>query len=114
MAKKIAKGLWISADLAAEFDQEVQRLARLMPEKLETGEVGAAALLGFLRLPDDKQKLEAIRTAKNYALDKAIQKLPEEPIGTAADADRVVDDASAPPSGQRAGKETRRRRKAGG
>lgn len=114
MAKKIAKGLWISADLAEEFDREVERLAQIMPEKLEAGHVGAAALLTFIRLPDDKQKLEAIRTAKNYALDQALKRLPSEGLGTAEDADRLVDDAAEPPADQQAGKGTRRRKRAGG
>lgn len=76
MSRKIAKGLWISEDLAREFDEEVERLSLLMPERLEAGHVGAAALLAFLRLPDDRQKLQAIRAAKNYTLDRVIETLP--------------------------------------
>lgn len=114
MAKKIAKGLWISADLAREFDREVERLAQIMPEKLEAGHVGAAALLSFIHLPDDKQKLEAIRAAKNYALDKALKRLPSGDLGTAEDADRVVNGAAGPQVGRQAGKGTPRRRTAGG
>jgi len=113
MAKKIAKGLWISATLAEEFDREVERLAGLMPEKLEAGAVGAAALLSFIHLPDDKQKLEAIKVARNYALDKAIESLPPGELGTAEDAGRVVDAASGRQAERLTRQETRQKRKAG-
>jgi len=114
MAKKIVKGLWIPPELAAEFDREVRRLAGLMPERLETGVVGAAALLVFLRLPSDKEKLKVIKAARSYALDKAIKSLPPEGVGTAEDADRVVADTSARQGDRPAGRGTRRRREAGG
>ena len=78
MGKKIAKGLWIPSELAKEFDQEVRRLGQVMCERLEAGQMGSAALLAFLRLPDDKQKLEAIRAARIYSLDKIIEALPAE------------------------------------
>lgn len=92
MGKKIAKGLWIPAKLAEEFDREVERLAELMPDKLETGEVGAAALLLFLRLPGDKQKLSAIKAAKNYVLDKVIASLHQESVSTVVGAKHTLGD----------------------
>ena len=114
MGKKIVKGLWIPPALADEFDQDVQRLARITPERLETGVVGAAALLSFIRLPSDKDKLEAIKAAKSYVLDKAIKDLPSQGIGSVEDADRAVDDASARSADRRAGQGTGRRKKAEG
>ena len=114
MAKKIVKGLWIPPELAGEFDREVRRLTKLMPERLETGMVGAAALIAFMRLPSDKEKLEAIKVAKSYVLDRAINNLPSHGVGTAEDADRLVADASARRGGRPAARETPRRKKAGG
>ena len=76
MSNKVAKGLWLAAELVEAFDREVERLSQLVPDKLESGEVGAAALLTFLSLPDDKQKLEAIRAARNHVLDRVIDSLP--------------------------------------
>lgn len=114
MGKKIVKGLWIPPELAEEFDQEVLRLAQITPERLETGVVGAAALLSFIRLPSDKEKLEAIKAARSYVLDKAINGLSSPGLGSAEDADLAVDDASTRSADQRDGQETRRRRKAEG
>lgn len=114
MANKITKGLWIPAELAAEFDREVQRLARLMPDKLEAGLVGAAAMLTFLRLPSDKAKLEAIRAARNYAIDRALKRLPRGDLATAEDADRLVDDASSSTGARRADTKTPRKKRAEG
>jgi len=92
MRRKIAKGLWISPQLAKEFDQEVDYLSALVPGRLETGEVGAAALLTFIRL-SDRQKLEGIKQARDYALDRILEQLPPDGEGITTDTPRVVDSA---------------------
>jgi hypothetical protein len=112
MSRKIVKGLWIPPELAEEFDREVQRLASVMPERLETGVVGAAALIAFIRLPSDKEKLEAIKAARSCVVDRAIRNLAAPGIGSAEEADRIVDDASTRPADPQAGREIHPRKKA--
>ena len=93
MIKKIAKGLWIHPQLADDFDSEVERLSALVPGRLETGEVGAAALLTFIRL-SDKRKLEALKEAKSYTLDRIIEQLPPDTLAEAPEPLHVLDGMS--------------------
>ena len=71
LARETARRLWKLSRPGQGFRPGSVTLSRLMPDRTESGEVGAAAQLRLNPLPDPPG-LETVRLAKNYLFDKII------------------------------------------
>jgi len=72
---KVGKNFWISEALASEFDLCVEQLGRLLPyEKVETGEVGGAALQAFI-LSGVEAQLESLKRYRAHPIEKVVANL---------------------------------------
>ena len=82
---KVNKTLWIHRALADALDEQVAVLEEVTEDKIETGEVGTAALLMFLDSTQPAQ-IRAVMKAKTYNLKLKAEQLEQAAVEEEAEA----------------------------